>query len=56
MICKITGVCIMYERLKKEKIVVEITNLVGKIENSKKDIDSYCEFMKGVILNTSGLN
>ena len=42
--------------LKNEKIVVEITNLVDKVEKTQEDIDAYCEFMKGVILNTSGLN
>lgn len=46
----------MFDDLKKEKIVVEITNLIEKAEETKKDIDAYCEFMKGVILNTSGLN
>ena len=44
----------MFEDLKK--IVVEITNLVEKAEKAQEDIDSYCKFMKGVILNTSGLN
>lgn len=46
----------MYEKLKDEKIIIEITGLIGKVENIQEDIDSYCEFMKGVILNTSGLN
>ena len=46
----------MYEKLKDEKIIVDITNLVQKVEKFEEDIDSYCEFMKGVILNTSGLN
>ncbi|MFR1672244.1 MAG: hypothetical protein ACLSWI_04785 [Candidatus Gastranaerophilaceae bacterium] len=46
----------MFEDLKSEKIIVEITNLVDKVEEFQEDIDSYCEFMKGVILNTSGLN
>lgn len=46
----------MFEDLKNDKIIVEITNLVDKVEEFKDDIDSYCEFMKGVILNTSGLN
>ena len=32
----------MYDDLRNEKIII--------------DIDSYCEFMKEVILNTSGLN
>lgn len=46
----------MYEDLKNEKIIVDLINLVEKIESMQKDIDSYCEFMKGVILNTSGKN
>lgn len=46
----------MYEKLKDEKIIVDITNLVQKVEKFEEDIDSYCELMKGVILNTSGIN
>ncbi len=46
----------MYEKLKDEKIIVDITNLVQKVEKFEEEIDSYCEFMKGVILNTSGVN
>ena len=46
----------MYEKLKDEKIIVDITNLVQKVEKFEEYIDSYCEFMKGVILNTSGIN
>lgn len=46
----------MFEDLKNDKIIVEITNLVDTVEEFQEDIDSYCEFMKGVILNTSGLN
>ena len=46
----------MYEDLKNEKIIIEITSLIDNIEVFQEDIDSYCEFMKGVILNTSGLN
>lgn len=46
----------MYEKLKDEKLIVDITNLVDKVEKFEEDIDAYCEFMKGVILNTSGLN
>ncbi len=46
----------MYEKLKDEKLIVEITNLIEKAEKLESDVDAYCEFMKGVILNTSGLN
>lgn len=45
-----------YDDLKKENIIVEMNNLVDKIEEFKEEVDAYCEFMKGVILNTSGLN
>lgn len=43
----------MFEDLKKENIIIDITNLVSSLDG---DTDAYCEFMKGVILNTSGLN
>ncbi len=43
----------MFEKLLDDKIVVEITNLV---QNTDKETDEYLEFMKGVILNTSGIN
>lgn len=46
----------MYEDLKNENLIVELTNLIGNVEKMQEDIDTYCEFMKGVILNTSGLN
>ena len=44
------------ELLKNEKIIVEIVNLIDKIESFENDVDAYCAFMKDVILNTSGLN
>lgn len=44
----------MFNDLKNENIIIEITNLVkGGIE---KDADEYCQFMKEIILNTSGIN
>ncbi len=43
----------MFNDLKKENIIIDITNLTDNLEADK---DAYCEFMKGVILNTSGLN
>ncbi len=46
----------MYDDLRNEKIIIEIVNLTQNIEQFENDIDSYCEFMKEVILNTSGLN
>ncbi len=44
----------MFNDLKKEKLIIEITNLIQN--GQADDIDDYCEFMKDVILNTSGLN
>lgn len=43
----------MFNDLVKENIIIDITNLVN---NLNEDTDTYCEFMKDVILNTSGLN
>lgn len=45
-----------YDELKKENVIIEMNNLVQKAEEFQKEVDAYCEFMKGVILNTSGLN
>ena len=44
----------MYQKLVDEKVVIEITNLVNHTDDT--DVDAYCEFMREVILNTSGLN
>lgn len=46
----------MYQKLKNEQIIVEIAALVNAVESINENVDTYCEFMKGVILNTSGLN
>jgi len=46
----------MFEKLNDEKIIVDITNLVNNCENIENDLDAYCQFMKGIILSTSGLN
>lgn len=43
----------MFEDLKKENIIIDITNLIGNLD---ADTDAYCEFMREVILNTSGVN
>ena len=45
-----------FENLKNENIIIEIRNLVNDCENFEDDIDSYCAFMREVILNTSGVN
>lgn len=41
---------------KKNKIIIEITNLVNDEENFEEDLDEYCEFMKEIFLQSSGLN
>ena len=43
----------MYQKLLDEKLVIEITNLIKNVDD---ETSAYLEFMKGVILNTSGLN
>lgn len=48
--------CVMYEDLKKENIIVELKSLIDKAEEFKSDIDCYCEFMRETFLATSGLN
>ncbi|MFI3300951.1 MAG: hypothetical protein R3Y28_05975 [Candidatus Gastranaerophilales bacterium] len=47
----------MYEKLKEEKVILDITNLVENYNNFREDlIDGYCDFMKEVMLSTSGIN
>lgn len=46
----------MYEELKKQQIIVEITELVDKAEEFSNELDSYCEFMRETFLATSGIN
>lgn len=46
----------MYEDLLRKQIIIELKNLVEKAENMDEDKDSYCEFMKGMILNTYSVN
>ena len=51
------GVCInMYDDLVRKQIIVELKNLIKKAEEIEQDKDSYCEFMKGMILNTYSAN
>lgn len=53
----IYGVCInMYEDLLRKQIIVELKNLIKKAETLEEDKDTYCEFMKGMILNTYSVN
>ena len=57
MIRREHGVCInMYEDLVRKQIIIELKNLIKKAEEIEKDKDSYCEFMKGMILNTYSAN
>ena len=54
---RLYGVCIfMNEDFKKEDVIVELKTLIDTAEDFKSEIDAYCEFMKGVFLNTSGIN
>ncbi|MDR1327374.1 MAG: hypothetical protein LBJ74_03095 [Heliobacteriaceae bacterium] len=46
----------MYKNLKDEKLIVEITGLVGMVEKFDKELDGYCQFMKEMFLKTSGTN
>lgn len=43
------------ERL-KEKIFDELKELIDKAQQFEDDRDMYCEFMKGMILNTYSVN
>ncbi len=45
-----------FENLKNENIIIEIRTLIDQSVDDLDDIDSYCEFMREMILNTSGLN
>ncbi len=46
----------MNEDFKKEDVIVELKTLIDAAEEYKSEIDAYCEFMKGMFLNTSGIN
>ena len=43
------------ENLENEKIIIEIRALIDESDDLD-DIDGYCQFMREMILNTSGLN
>ena len=45
-----------FENLKNENIIIEIRALIDQSIEDLDDIDSYCEFMREMILNISGLN
>lgn len=46
----------MFEDLKKEGIIVELTTLVNEAEEFNSDLDWYCKFMLESFLETSGIN
>jgi len=50
------GVCVMFNDLKNEGIIVDLKNLVDKAEEFQNEVDSYCQFMLETFLNTSGVN
>ncbi len=55
-ITSLERVCIMeFENLKNENIIIEIRALIDESDDLD-DIDGYCQFMREMILNTSGLN
>lgn len=46
----------MYEDLMRKQIIIELKNLIKKAETIDNDKDTYCEFMKDMILNTYSVN
>lgn len=46
----------MYEDLIRKQIIIELKNLIKKAEDIEDDKDTYCEFMRGMILNTYSAN
>lgn len=46
----------MYDDLLKQQIIIELKNLIKKAEKLDEDKDSYCEFMRQMILNTYSTN
>ncbi len=46
----------MNEEFKKEDVIQELKTLIDAAEEYQSEIDAYCEFMKGMFLNTSGIN
>ena len=51
-----TTIILAIFELKKEKIIVELRDLINKADEFKDDVDCYCEFMRETFLATSGLN
>jgi len=46
----------MYDELLKMQLIIELQNLVKDVEKLEEYQDSYCEFMKEMILNTYSVN
>lgn len=46
----------MYEDLLRKQILIELKDLIERVETIEEDKDTYCEFMKGMILNTYSAN
>lgn len=46
----------MYDDLVRKQIILELKNLIKKAEELDEDKDTYCEFMKGMILSTYSNN
>ena len=46
----------MNDDFKDEDIIIELQDMAKKAEEFQYGLDSYCQFMKEVFLNTSGLN
>lgn len=46
----------MYEEILRKQIIIELKNLIERAETIEEDKDMYCEFMKGMILNTYSVN
>ncbi len=46
----------MYEDLLRKQIITELKSLIERAETIEEDKDTYCEFMKGMILNTYSVN
>lgn len=46
----------MYNEFENEDIISEFKDMVKQAEYFKRDMDTYCEFMKKMFLNSSSLN
>ncbi len=46
----------MYEDLLRKQIIIELKDLIERVETMEEDKDIYCDFMKGMILNTYSAN